>query len=199
MFGEKIGRVLGSGNLRQRQISSLQPVLDPQVGHMQVSYLSQAASSADADCGRSISEEMDFQRNPQVMCERLQSQSNRCATAYPTQLGLSGGERDCRLSDRPMFQWMPTAHGYSTGGGPACSLASPQIHIHIHIHGVSHWLKREIPNQSRHSDQEPRCALQCLDASASRVGEIPTQFFGGVCNLRSIHAEIQNSSRQGSI
>ena len=74
MFGQEIGRILGAGNLRKGKVAALQPVLDPQVGNMEVSNLSQTAASANTDGRGRIGEKVDFQRYPQIHSNRLETQ-----------------------------------------------------------------------------------------------------------------------------
>ena len=54
MLREQVGRVFRPRDLCESEISSAEPVLHPQVRHMQVSDLSQATASAYADRRRSV-------------------------------------------------------------------------------------------------------------------------------------------------
>ena len=90
MLRKRVGRVLAAWDLSEFEIAFAQAILNPQIRHMQVSDLSQAAASAYTDRRCSVSENLKIQLDSQIVRQRLETEGDGCTTTYAAKFGLAG-------------------------------------------------------------------------------------------------------------
>ena len=79
---ENIGRVILASDLCQGKFSSAQPLLDPEVGGMQMPDFSQATAPAHAYRRRGVSAHLEAELYAEVPCNALEAQAMARPTAY---------------------------------------------------------------------------------------------------------------------
>ena len=67
MLGKQISGILAAQDFGQREILLAQPVLDPEVGNVEMSDLPKASTSADANRSCRVSENLNIQPDAQII------------------------------------------------------------------------------------------------------------------------------------
>ena len=125
-------------HLLECEVTSSEPILHPEVGHVQVTHATEPLPSADADGSARVCSKVKLPVKPEVSRDGLQAQSCGCSGNDPSELCLRGAKADCGLRTRVASDAVLPSQGHSGArraprGGTSCEVGVSEHRQHACI------------------------------------------------------------------
>ena len=94
---QRVREVVLALDLDEGKVAGPQPILNPEVGHVQVTHAAEPLPAADANRGTCVRAQLQGPGDAEVRCDGLKPKASRRRSDNPAEFGFCGAEAHCAL------------------------------------------------------------------------------------------------------